>query len=374
MATEKFTLDDSMSAGWQLLSDNFWTYARLASLSLLLMFLPDMASMALAFNSSVAFLSVIFLLLSVALKIILPLGLINIQIRMVNGQSVSSDDFWTPAGRFLAFLCAALIYAWVVSFGLLMFVVPGIIFGIMFQFFPYFIVEHKLGPIQALKASAAITAGAMWELFLLGVMLVFINGIASLFFVLGMVPAQIFAHLTMTSVYKTLLNNTPPEELPFPYTPDRAVLDGNLIPGDRNAESVFPSQSSDANAVTLIGDEKNEFATGDETIVYDSPALEPVKVDATQADPLSIREGARSADPQKHGSAHAESDSQNGPPDQEQGSTEPAKDLTFPEQDATRSEQDPTRLKRDPTHSEHNSEQGLVNPVDNIASENDKTS
>lgn len=367
MATEKFTLDDSMSAGWQLLSDNFWTYTRLASLAFLLMFLPDMASMALAFNSSVAFLSVIFSLLSVALKLILPLGLINIQIRIVNGQSVSSDDFWTPAGRFWAFLCAALIYAWVVGFGLLMFVVPGIIFGIMFQFFPYFIVEHKLGPIQALKASAAITAGAMWELFLFGVLLVIINGIASLFFVLGMVPAQIFSHLTVTSVYKTLLNNTPPEELPFPYTPDRAVLDGNFIPDDESAENGFPTQSSDVNAVTLMGYEKNESATGDQKIVYDSRALDSVQVDAAKADSLSISDGARSVDPQKHGCAHAEPGSENGPAHQEQGSTQPAKDLTIPEHDATRAEQDST-------HSEHNSKHGLVNPVDNIAGENDKTS
>ncbi len=238
MSSEKFTVDEAMSAGWHLLGEHFWTYLRLASLAFLLMFLPDMAGFAIGFNSNFAYFGVVFILLGIVLKGLIPMGLIYIQIRMIEGFPVSSDDFWKPAKKYFAYVGATLIYLWVVGFGMLFFVVPGIIFGIMFQFYPYFIVEHKLGPIQALKASSAITDGAMWELLLLAILIAIIQGLAAFLFVFGVVPAQVFKQLTWTSVYRTLLNNTPPEKLPFPY--NRDIFD--RISGVQPVEAALSAQ------------------------------------------------------------------------------------------------------------------------------------
>ncbi len=252
MSTEKLSVDQSMSAGWKLLGDNFWTFARLASLAILLMFLPDIASTAIGLSSNFALFAIGLSILGLVLKAILPLGVINLQIRVVNGQSISSDDLWTSWKRYPAFLGATLIYGWVVCMGLLFLVVPGIIFGIMFQFYPYFIVEHKLGPIQALKASAAITAGAMWELFFLGLLLGIIQTVAGLTFI-GLVPAQVFQLLTMTSVYKTLLKSTPADELPFPFESSVREI----------AEPIFSTPIQDVGQTRITeGFDKNSTSVG----------------------------------------------------------------------------------------------------------------
>ena len=53
--------------------------------------------------------------------------------------------------------------------GLLLLIVPGIIFGLMFCFGTYLVVDRRVGPIEAMKESMRITNGHKWELFLLAV-------------------------------------------------------------------------------------------------------------------------------------------------------------------------------------------------------------
>lgn len=333
--SEKFTVDESMSAGWHLLGEHFWTYTKMASLAILLIFLPDLASFAIAFNSNFAFLGGMFFLLGIVLKGIVPMGLIYIQLRLLDGQPVSSDDFWKPARGYFSFVIATLIYLWVVFFGLFFFVAPGIIFAIMFQFYPFFIVEHKLGPIQALKASSDITSGAMWELLLLGVLFAVIQGISSIFFIFGLVPAQVFTQLTLTSVYRTLLNNTPPEELSFKYNRDKlsagadddkrisaiaTAVDGeqqssdlgdtltvgeplqaversdyhDLHGGDSSRNQQVSDPLEDPSDSNVSNDKTSEEIASNETIGYDQPANDGVQMDAKEsgsAKPVDNRTG-----------------------------------------------------------------------------------
>lgn len=215
MAGEKFSLDESMAIGWGLFVVNFWKFAGLAGLALFVAALPHIASSVAGLNPDWVAYSIIMSILGMVMNVIANMGIINLLVRIVDGKPVSSNDLWTPAGRFWSFVGATLIYVWIVGFGLCFLVVPGIIFGIMFQFYPYFVVEHRLGPIKALKASAAITAGAMWDLFFLGLLLAIIEGLSLFALLIGIIPAVVFCKFTMTHVYKRLLDNTPADQLPF---------------------------------------------------------------------------------------------------------------------------------------------------------------
>jgi hypothetical protein len=215
---QKFSLDDAMAGGWKVMLDNFWTFLGLLSLAGFLTVLPQIASAVCNLNPDWWAFSLFLSLLGVVLHVIVfALGPINVQIKMCRGLKASSDDLWGAADKFFPYIGASLIYLWVVVFGTFMFVVPGIIFGIMFMFYPYFIVEHKLGPIQALKASAAITSGAMWELLFLCLMLTVIRSFAPLAFFVGIIPAHMFCELAVTKAYMILLDKTPGEQLPFVY-------------------------------------------------------------------------------------------------------------------------------------------------------------
>jgi uncharacterized membrane protein len=43
-------------------------------------------------------------------------------------------------------------------------IVPGIIFGLMFMFSTFLVIDRELGPIEALKESNHITHGHKWRL------------------------------------------------------------------------------------------------------------------------------------------------------------------------------------------------------------------
>ncbi len=236
--SQKFTIDDAMSQGWNLTQHNFWKMLGLISLAGFLAFIPDIAGFGIGFNNR--FVAFVFVLVFAGflIKTIMTLGLINVQLQIFDGMEVNSDHLWAPAGKFWAFLGATIIYLVLLCMGTLFFVVPGIIVSLLFSFYPYFLVEHRCGPIQALKASAAITSGALWELFFLFLVLGIIESFSPMFFLVGAIPAYIFSKFTMVCVYRSLLNNTPAEEIGFSHV--RHPLSG-VVAQDVSAGLLSPA-------------------------------------------------------------------------------------------------------------------------------------
>jgi len=72
---------------------------------------------------------------------------------------------------FPVFLFGLILYTLITLVGTILLIIPGIIWGIKFQFFGYFIVDKGLEPIEALKRSAAITKGVRWSLLFLALSL-----------------------------------------------------------------------------------------------------------------------------------------------------------------------------------------------------------
>ena len=101
-------------------------------------------------------------------------------------------------------------------------IVPGIIWAIKFQFFSYFIVDKEVGPIEALKKSAAITKGAKWDLFVFGALLGLINLAGALCVVVGLFATIPTTMVAIAFIYRKLLaeseliqgSETPPETNP----------------------------------------------------------------------------------------------------------------------------------------------------------------
>ena len=58
-----------------------------------------------------------------------------------------------------------ILYSLMVWVGWLLFVFPGFIALLRFSFFPYFIVDKNVGPIDALKMSYDVTKHHMWDMF-----------------------------------------------------------------------------------------------------------------------------------------------------------------------------------------------------------------
>ena len=137
------------------------------------------------------------------------LGLLKIALRFCDGEKGRFSDLFSCFPLFFTYLFGSLLYGLIVVGGVLLLIVPGIIWAIQFQFYAYAIIDKGLGPIAALKYSSRITRGAKWDLFLFGFLtgLVILLGAVALW--IGLFAPIPTAMVASGSVYRKL---QPPAE------------------------------------------------------------------------------------------------------------------------------------------------------------------
>jgi len=62
----------------------------------------------------------------------------------------------------------------IITIGLFLFIIPGVIFAIMFIFAPFFLIKENAGIIESLKKSKALVSGYKFNIFLKGLAVTFI--------------------------------------------------------------------------------------------------------------------------------------------------------------------------------------------------------
>ena len=75
-----------------------------------------------------------------------------------NPDAADLSLLWHPR-PFWKYLGASILLTLVIIAGFMLLVVPGVIFGLMFMFTPFIVVERELGPIDAMEESNRLTRG-----------------------------------------------------------------------------------------------------------------------------------------------------------------------------------------------------------------------
>jgi uncharacterized membrane protein len=103
-------------------------------------------------------------LVSTGSQVLVGMGFIAFYLKAHDGiETVQVSDAWHPQ-HFWKFLGTIILLYVIVIFGVLLFIIPGIIAMLAFMFAPYLVIEKGLGPIEALKESARMTYGNRWRL------------------------------------------------------------------------------------------------------------------------------------------------------------------------------------------------------------------
>lgn len=209
----EFAIDEVMSLGFESFKRKFWKFFGLICLAGFICVLPQLVTVAMKYlvEANLATMAVRLLLglVSFALSILMALGIINLQIGIVRGRDITSGDLWNRMSTIWCYIGAGFLYFCMLAVGFIFLIIPALFVHIVFQFYPYFVVEHKMGPIQALKASFEITEGSRWELFFLWLILGFIRGLGMMFLYLPYIPADLFGRLAETQAYSLLLAKKP---------------------------------------------------------------------------------------------------------------------------------------------------------------------
>ncbi|MFO7476932.1 MAG: YciC family protein [Methyloceanibacter sp.] len=128
-----------------------------------------------------------------------------------NPQSVSLSSIWHPA-PFWNYLAVTILLSLVIAVGFVLFVVPGIIWLLMFAFSPLIVVDRSLGPINAMKESKRIAYGRKWWLLGFFAVLVLVNMLGLLAFAVGLLVSVPVSTLAFVHAYRVLSGKVEPRQ------------------------------------------------------------------------------------------------------------------------------------------------------------------
>ncbi|PZM77552.1 MAG: hypothetical protein DKT66_25035 [Candidatus Melainabacteria bacterium] len=210
---EKFAVDDVINTGWQITLSRFWPLACILGVNGLVAALVPLASFVMGYNGSMTISNISLQLfmhfLSAIIVLTVEIGMMNVFLMSLDGKKVNADDCFKCIKYLPSYFAFVFLSRILIVLGYVSFIIPGIILQISFQFAGYFIVEKKMGPIAAMKASWAICDGARWQLILLGVISYFINVVGFMCFIVGGIPAYLINGIANAATYRTLLEKTP---------------------------------------------------------------------------------------------------------------------------------------------------------------------
>jgi len=222
MPEMRFSKREAVGFGWRTMRANLGVFVIFLVVSMLAGFF--FSGFAGLFEKRLPVLSLIFnlgyLLLTIAINIV---G-IKIALKFCDNdrRAIAEVISFTPS-QFLKFAAGYILYSLLVAAGLILFIVPGVVFMVKYQYVVYFIADKNADISKAFQKSSAITSGIKWELFVFLILLSLINMAGVICFFVGLIVTIPVTMVAMAYVYRKL-SGSPAEETLNPFqAPHRAV-------------------------------------------------------------------------------------------------------------------------------------------------------
>jgi len=203
MSTQRFSISEALGFGWETTKKNFWFLLGLLLITGILFGVLRRLEVSLA-AKSLLYSGIVFLV-EVILGVIFELGWFKIILKLCDGQKAQYSEVFSVLPLFFKYLFAFTLYGMMITVGTMALIIPGVILGVRFQFFPYFIVEKEAGVIESLKQSFAITQGVTGQVLLFDLLLILLQILGALLLGVGLfftIPTGLVA---LAFVYRKLL-------------------------------------------------------------------------------------------------------------------------------------------------------------------------
>jgi len=153
----------------------------------------------------VALLVFLFSIFITVVQWVVSMGLIKISLNFIDGAVSAIKTLFEPWKLILRYIGSTILYVLIVIGGLILLIVPGIIWAIKYQFYVYLIVDKKMKVMESIKKSGEITKGSIWLLFLFGLAIVGINILGFLCLIVGLLATIPLSMVAYAFVYRRLL-------------------------------------------------------------------------------------------------------------------------------------------------------------------------
>ncbi len=138
------------------------------------------------------------------LQMILTMGTTKVAIKLADGGKGEFKDLWRSWRLVLKYVLTSWLTGLIVVGGMLLLIIPGIIWAVRLQYALYFVIDEGLGPIGAIKASWAATRGQVVNLILLNITLGILGILGILGLGVGLLVTLPVIYLAYAVVYKKL--------------------------------------------------------------------------------------------------------------------------------------------------------------------------
>jgi len=138
-------------------------------------------------------------------------------LRAARGDKLEIKDMFEAFKNYVNVVLANLLTGAIIIIGLVLLIVPGIIFACKLAFVPYLVIDRKMEAIEAVKESWRMTGGHAWKVFLIGVLAVLLAIAGLICFGVGIIFAIIWIRLAFASLYYAVATlGGSPEQMKIP--------------------------------------------------------------------------------------------------------------------------------------------------------------
>jgi uncharacterized membrane protein len=153
------------------------------------------------------FFQIVFNLIGWLLGLFLALGWFRVALEVTQGRRPEVGDVFKAEG-YGPYIVASIVFGIGFFIGLLLCVIPGIIFAVVFGFYGFVAAEqgNAAQPMETLKRAAEITRGYRWQLFGLAIVLALINLVGILLCGVGLLFTLGITIIAWAYTYRRLSN------------------------------------------------------------------------------------------------------------------------------------------------------------------------
>jgi len=192
---------------------------------------------------------VIGILVSTALR----MGYVNLTLDSARNKQVYYKTILNQMSLKKAwrFLIANFLVTLNIIVGLILFIIPGILYALKYYFVSYLIVDKDMKPREAMKESGRLTKGVRFKLVSLTVVYFLIAILGFLVFGVGVIPASIVISIANAYIFNKLLEQSEPAVIPTaPVIPDVPAIEvpipsSNEVPPVNSGNLLADNQTLD---------------------------------------------------------------------------------------------------------------------------------
>lgn len=196
-----FSIKAAFRFGWEKTKKHFWFLAAVMVGTWLVSMILNWAGQ----DRDASFPLVLIVgLLSWAVGIALEIGITRISLKMQDDVRGGIEDFLPDWDLFWRVLGTSIIYGLIVIAGLILLIVPGVIWALKYYFATWLAIDKGLRPMEAIRESGKMTSGNKGQLFLfwLACIGIILLGVIALF--VGLLWAVPTAMIATAFVYRKL--------------------------------------------------------------------------------------------------------------------------------------------------------------------------